>query len=29
VAYLREMLKGMDRPQRARGAPIASLSQPE
>jgi Flp pilus assembly protein TadD len=29
VAYLREMLKGKDRPQRARGAPIASLSQPE
>ena len=29
VAYLREMLKGNERPQGARGAPMASLSQPD
>jgi Flp pilus assembly protein TadD len=29
VTYLREMLKGRDKPQRARAVPMAALSQPE
>jgi Flp pilus assembly protein TadD len=29
VTYLREMLKGRDKPQGTRGAPMASLSQPD
>jgi Flp pilus assembly protein TadD len=29
VAYLREMLKGQDKPQKRRGAPIASLNLPD